>query len=159
MPWSIRRGLPGDLAAVVDFNLALARETEGRELEPARLAAGVAAALADASKGAYWLADASGRVVGQLMVTLEWSDWRDGWFWWLQSVYVEPAWRGKGVFRSLARFVEAEARSRREVCGLRLYMEPHNDRARSAYTRLGWQPAGYELFEIDFTRPPPPEGG
>lgn len=153
-PWNIRRGTPADHDAVVDFNRALARETEGRDLDPARLSPGVAAALSDPGKGLYWVADASGGVVGQLMVTLEWSDWRNGWFWWLQSVYVAPAWRGRGVFRSLAAAVETEARSRADVCGLRLYMEPHNHRARAAYTRLGWQPAGYELLEIDFTRPP-----
>lgn len=155
-PWVIRRGTPEDHATVVDFNRALARETEGRDLDPARLSPGVAAALSDPGKGLYWLADAAGTVVGQLMVTLEWSDWRNGWFWWLQSVYVAPAWRGRGVFRSLAHAVEKEARARADVCGLRLYMEPHNHRARAAYTRLGWRPAGYELLEIDFTRPAAP---
>lgn len=155
-PWIVRRGSPADHATVVDFNRALARETEGRDLDPARVSPGVAAALSDPGKGLYWLADAAGAVVGQLMVTLEWSDWRNGWFWWLQSVYVAPAWRGRGVFRSLATAVEKEARSQSDVCGLRLYMEPHNHRARVAYTRLGWQPAGYELLEIDFTRAPAP---
>ena len=155
-PWIIRRGTLADHATVVGFNRALARETEGRDLDPARLSPGVAAALSDPGKGLYWLADAAGSVVGQLMVTLEWSDWRNGWFWWLQSVYVAPAWRGRGVFRSLAAAVEKEARSQADVCGLRLYMEPHNHRARAAYARLGWLPAGYELLEIDFTRPPSP---
>ena len=151
--WNIRRGTPADGDAVVAFNLALAWETEQRTLDPQRLAAGVAGVLSDPLKGNYWLAEASGTVVGQLMITLEWSDWRNGWFWWLQSVYVAPEWRGRGVFRSLASAVEAAARSHDDVCGLRLYMEPHNDRARAAYAQLGWLPAGYELLEIDFTRP------
>ena len=150
--WNIRRGEPRDVAVVVGFNRALAWETEARTLDMARLQPGVAAALADPSKGIYWLAEAPGEVVGQLMVTREWSDWRNGWFWWLQSVFVAPAWRGRGVFRSLERTVEDEARNHADVCGLRLYMEPHNDRARAAYARMGWAPAGYELLEKDFAR-------
>jgi GNAT superfamily N-acetyltransferase len=149
--WIVRQGQPQDTAVVVEFNRALAWETEGRALDPARLSPGVAAVLNDPGKGLYWLADADGEVVGQLMVTPEWSDWRNGWFWWFQSVYVKPAWRRRGVFRSLAKAVESAAMARPDVCGLRLYMEPHNDRARATYSRMGWAPAGYELFERDFT--------
>ena len=150
--WTVRPGQPRDADTLVRFNRDMAWETERRALEPERLAPGVAAALQDPAKALYWVADAHGEVIGQLMVTLEWSDWRNGWFWWLQSVYVKPEWRGRGVFRSLAHAVESEARARADVCGLRLYMEPHNDPARAAYSRLGWSRAGYEVLEKDFTR-------
>ncbi len=152
--WALRRGQPGDVAVIVEFNQAMAWETERRMLDAGRLSRGVAAVLEDPSKGQYWIAESGGEVMGQLMVTLEWSDWRNGWFWWLQSVYVKPGWRRRGVFRSLAEAVEASARERPDVCGLRLYMEPHNDMARTTYLRLGWTPAGYELLEKDFTHAP-----
>lgn len=152
--WSIRKGQPRDRAVVVEFNRSLALETEGRVLDESRLVPGVEAALSDPSKGTYWLAEAPCGVIGQLMLTLEWSDWRNGWFWWLQSVYVKPDWRGRGVFRSLEDAVQSEALRHHDVCGLRLYMEPRNHRARETYGRLGWTVAGYELLEKDFTRRP-----
>ena len=89
-------------------------------------------------------------ITGQLMLTYEWSDWRNGNFWWIQSVYVAEAFRGNGIFRALFRHVQALARARPDVCGLRLYMDAHNNRARQAYERLGLKLTNYELFEMDF---------
>ena len=158
-PLRIRPAVAADAPVIADFNRCLARETEHRELDPTRVGAGVAAVLADPAKGRYLVAEADGRVVGQLMLTFEWSDWRNGCFWWIQSVYVEAAHRGCGVFTRLYRHVERLAREDAGVCGLRLYMEHHNAPARAAYEKLGMKAAGYEVFEVDFVPPstaPPP---
>ena len=141
-----------DAEVIVRFNCALARETEGRELDLDRIGPGVRAVLRDGSKGRYRVAEKDGVVVGQLMLTFEWSDWRNGMFWWIQSVYVDPAFRGRGVFTALYRSVEGEAAASGEVCGLRLYMEHQNEPARRTYLRLGMVAAGYEVYERDFTR-------
>src|SRR5262245_46547470 len=106
MPPTVRRAEPSDAAAITEFNRLMALETEGKALDVAVLSSGVRAVLADPNKGRYFLAEDSGVVVGQLMITLEWSDWRDGWFWWIQSVYVRPEARRQGVFRSLYHHVE-----------------------------------------------------
>ena len=140
-----------DADAIAGFNRALARETEGRELDPATIGPGVRAVLGDAAKGRYYVVESGGEVVGQLMLTFEWSDWRNGMFWWIQSVYVREDHRGRGVFAALYRHVEAEARATPGVCGLRLYMEHENHRARAAYVKLGMRSPGYEVFEVDFT--------
>jgi len=129
-------------------------ETEQRRLDPDRVRAGVAALLADAAKGIYFVAETevngAPAVVGQLLITYEWSDWRNGNFWWIQSVYVAGDSRSQGVFRALFEHVRALATARPDVCGLRLYMDAHNGRARQAYERLGWERTSYEVFEIDF---------
>ncbi len=148
MPLSIRRATPADAAVVCEFNAALALESEGKALDSATLAAGVRAALADPAKGVYSLAEAGGEAVGQMMLTYEWSDWRNGWFWWVQSVYVRPEHRRGGVFRALFADVLARAAAEPEVIGVRLYMEPGNARARATYKSLGLVEAGYEVFEL-----------
>ncbi len=117
--------------------------------------AGVAALLADTSKGIYFVAEIDGQVAGQVMVTYEWSDWRNGNFWWLQSVYVAAAHRGAGVFKALYARVEDEARKTPGVCGLRLYMDAHNETARAAYRRLGMAETNYVVFERTFQAAPP----
>src|SRR5262249_21771908 len=101
MPLTIRRSRPADAAVVADFNRRLAEESEGKTLDGAALAEGVRAVLADPARGLYFLAERGGEVVGQLMVTYEWSDWRNGWIWWIQSVYVRADARRQGVFRAL----------------------------------------------------------
>lgn len=152
----IRPATPADAAVIRDFNLGLARETESIELDPDIVLSGVTALLNDASKGRYFVAELDGRVVGQLMHTFEWSDWRDGMFWWLQSVYVHADYRSRGVFTALYRHLESLARANGQVCGLRLYMEHANHKARSAYLRLGLEPAGYEVFSSPDWRPRQP---
>src|SRR5262245_5375493 len=111
-PWLVRDARPADLDTIVAFNDALARDTEGKILDPRVLTVGVRAALADPDRLRYWVAEArgSGKVVGQAAVTREWSDWRNGWLWWFQSVYVLPDTRGRGVFRSLHGHIRATAR-------------------------------------------------
>ena len=148
---TVRPARIADAGLIADYNRALARETEGRDLNPDRIGPGVRALLEDSTKGRYLVAELDGEVVGQLMVTFEWSDWRNGMFWWIQSVYVRPDRRGQGVFSALYQTVESEARADSGVCGIRLYMEHHNDRARAAYLRMGMKPAGYEVLEADFT--------
>ena len=139
---------------IADFNARLAWETEHRQLDLGRLTQSVAALLADPAKGTYFVAespaDGTNAVTGQLLITYEWSDWRNGTFWWIQSVYVRKESRGRGIFRALFEHVKKLAQQREDVCGLRLYMEAGNIVARKAYARLGMKPTEYELFETDF---------
>jgi ribosomal protein S18 acetylase RimI-like enzyme len=119
-------------------------------LDRARLLAGVRALLGDPAKGFYLVACAAGRVVGQLMITYEWSDWRNGNFWWVQSVYVLPEDRGRGVFTKLYQDAEERARASGDACGLRLYVEEENARAQRTYAGLGMRPTSYRIYETDF---------
>ena len=143
-----------DTTVVAEFNSRMAWETEKRRLELDRVRDGVAALLSDPAKGTYFLAESNNAgtrtVAGQLLITYEWSDWRNGNFWWIQSVYVAEEFRGRGVFRVLFEHIHTLARERKDVCGLRLYMDTHNDTARRTYQRLGLKRTEYELFEIDF---------
>lgn len=141
-----------DLEVIAQFNIALARESESLDLEPDRVRAGVEALLRDPARGTYFVAVSGNNLVGQLLITHEWSDWRNGDFWWLQSVYVRPDFRRRGVFKSLFAFVQSEADRAENVCGLRLYMEEGNDRAREAYGRLGMTETHYHVFERLFKR-------
>ena len=162
----VRRATRADAAALARFNVALARETEGRALDPATVRRGVAAVFRDRRRGFYLVATlraraaardnaakpetrrprSRGRPVGGLLVTFEWSDWRAAPFLWIQSVYVERSARARGVFRALYGAVVREAR-RRGACGLRLYVEKSNARAKAVYRRLGMGPTHYELYE------------
>jgi len=148
----IREARPGDLETIVRFNAAMALETEHKTLDPDVVTSGVRRALADPGKGRYFLAEVDGRVVGQLMFTLEWSDWRDGWLWWIQSVYVDADWRGRGVFSRLYRHLADSAARTEDVRGLRLYVESDNARAQQVYRALGMHPAGYQVMEMMLSR-------
>src|SRR5688572_9099906 len=119
----VRAARPEDVAVIADFNQRLAEESEGRTLTPDTLRRGVAAVLGAPERGRYFVAEVDGRIAGQLLVTTEWSDWRNGWFWWIQSVYVEAQARRRGVYRRLHEEVERAARTSGDVCGLRLYVE------------------------------------
>lgn len=149
MPLVIRPASVADLATIVAYNQKMARETEHRELNAATLTHGVSAVLKDASKGRYFVAEESGEVVGQTMITYEWSDWRNGTFWWIQSVYVREDKRGAGVFSALYRHIEQLARKEGGVCGLRLYAEEDNARAERTYLKLGMTRTSYRLFEVE----------
>lgn len=152
---TIREARPDDLVVIVDFNVQLAHETEGKRLDLEVLSRGVASALAEPYRLRYWLAEviegegesAVARAIGQAAVTREWSDWRNGWIWWFQSVYVHPDFRGVGIFRSLYTEIRSIARATPEVIGLRLYVEIHNDRAQRVYQSLGMKPGGYDVYE------------
>jgi len=146
----IRRAMLADAGRIADHNQAMARETENVQLDPERLRLGVNAVLRDPAKGFYTVAEAEAQVVGQMMVTFEWSDWRNGTFWWVQSVYVEPAYRRRGVYRRLYEHVLNEAKDRRDVCGVRLYVDRDNRTAQQVYERLGMNSAHYAMYELDF---------
>jgi GNAT superfamily N-acetyltransferase len=155
----IRDARPGDHAAIVHGNSQLALETEGKTLDPDVLAQGVATALADTDRLRYWVAEIDDQIVGHAAITREWSDWRNGWLWWLQSVYVWPEHRAQGVFRALYQHIRSESIRAADVIGLRLYVEEGNLRAQSTYRALGMKPGGYAVYEdlwID-ARPQPPE--
>ena len=149
----IRDATAADLDFIVESNRALATESEGLALDPGQVRPGVAAALADRSLGRYYIAEIDGRPAGQLMTTGEWSDWRNGLFVWIMSVYVIPAYRGIGVFRALYRHVEAEARADAQICGIRLYVDHSNRRAQDVYSRLGMKQSTYGIMQDVFRGP------
>ena len=146
----VRAAYPRDVRVLVDFNRAMARETEGKELDPNVLQAGVQGVFADAARGQYFLAEEGRRAVGSLLVTHEWSDWRNGVFWWIQSVYIEPEFRRQGVFRALYEHVFDSARQSHGVVGLRLYVERDNTSAQAVYEKVGMTASRYSMFEVDF---------
>ena len=130
----------------------MAEETEHLHLSPDCVAKGVATILADPSKGLYFVAEVGPEIVGQVMITYEWSDWRNGNLWWLQSVYVRKDFRRKGIFRALFRHLQELAVKRGDVCGLRLYMHSGNGPARNSYQELGMKPTQYVVFEMELNK-------
>ena len=148
----IRDARPADWPTIADFNSRLAEETENRSLNPDRINPGVRTLLDDPGKGRYWIAEIGDQIVGQIMITYEWSDWRNGMLWWLQSVYIHPQHRRKGIFADLYRHVESLARADEKVCGIRLYVENRNDRAQATYETLGMHKPGYVVMEVDFSK-------
>jgi GNAT superfamily N-acetyltransferase len=153
--YRIRAAHAADAALIADWNIAMALETEGKALDPATVHAGVATGIADPTKSRYFIAmeDAAfagaetlGVPVGTLMLTTEWSDWRNGDWWWIQSVYVPPSHRRKGVFSALYRHVEDLAKHTAGVVGLRLFVEHGNTNAQRTYEALGMQDEGYKMF-------------
>ncbi|NKE69474.1 GNAT family N-acetyltransferase [Candidatus Manganitrophus noduliformans] len=143
----IRPAVEEDTERLVAFNRAMAKETEGLDLPMETVSAGVAALLKQPQYGFYLVAEINGEVVGGLMVTYEWSDWRDGLFWWLQSVYVLPSQRGKGIYKRLYAAVKRRAIERGDVCGFRLYVERENRRAQETYRALGMAETHYKIYE------------
>ncbi len=144
---TIRPAGPADADTIARFNVLLAAESENRALDPELLARGVRLLLSDSDRARYWVAQADGEIGGQCMVTTEWSDWSNGRYWWLQSVYVTPAWRGKGVLRALWDRVMADAHALGDVASIRLYVEKDNQGAREAYARLGMEQTPYLVYE------------
>lgn len=148
---TIRDATPADAATIAEFNRLMALETEHKSLDPAVLRRGVDRALRDGADARYFVAECGGAIVGQTMITYELSDWRDGVFWWIQSVYTRADFRGRGVFKALYRHVESLARATPDVCGIRLYVEKDNRSAISTYERLGMKPSGHVVYEVDWT--------
>jgi ribosomal protein S18 acetylase RimI-like enzyme len=142
----IRLATPADAGVLIEFNAAMALETEGKELLPDVIGAGVRSLLGNPAAGFYLLAEQDS-AVGSLMITKEWSDWRNGTFWWIQSVYVRPEFRRQGVYRNLYRHVQELASKDPAVCGFRLYVERENERAQATYSALGMKPTHYLVFE------------
>ncbi len=149
--FTLRIADSSDVDSLVNFNRAMAKETEGKELALEVLSAGVDNLLKNSRDGFYVIAqEAAGsnkRVIGSLMVTYEWSDWRNGYFWWIQSVYVLPDVRRRGVYRRLYEFVKELASSRAGVCGFRLYVEKENHIAQRTYEQLGMEESHYLMYE------------
>ena len=149
----VREAQAADAEVMVRFNAAMAFETETLRLDEDCLRRGVLAVLADHAKGRYFLAEAESRIVGQTLVTYEWSDWRHGFWWWIQSVYVVPDYRRRGVFSALYRHVQSAAETQGAL-GLRLYVEEQNLPAQETYLNLGMRASHYRMFEIPFDSEP-----
>ena len=146
----IRLAVADDWQTIKDFNIRLAAETEAKSLTPAVIEAGVKTLLQNPNHGRYFVACQREQIVGQMMHTREWSDWRNGEIWWLQSVYVHPEHRRQGIFRSLYRHLEELAQNDPNVIGLRLYAESQNAGALEVYRSLGLQETGYIVLERFF---------
>ncbi len=146
----IRAASASDVGFLVDSNAAMALETERKLLDRALLTRGVSTIFAESQRGFYRIAECDGAAVGCLMVTYEWSDWRNGDWWWIQSVYVTPPARRSGVFSALYADLEKQARSTPGVVGLRLYVEKENSNAQTTYAALGMNDSGYRLLEAGF---------
>jgi len=146
-----------DVDVLVTFSAAMALETEGRRLDMDRLRRGTRGVFDSPTRGFYVVAELlqalSPVMIGQLLVTYEWSDWRDATFWWIQSLYVHPDWRRRGVYRQMHEYVRQQARSRGDVCGIRLYVEAGNTGAQAAYRQTGLFPSNYRVLEEDFVFP------
>lgn len=142
---------------IVAFSAAMAWETEQRRLDETRLREGTKSLLETPSLGFFMVAEVRERehplLVGQLMITYEWSDWRNGVFWWIQSVYVDPAWRRQGVFRRMHEAVVSKAKADPKVCGIRLYVEQENHIAETVYRGVGLAQSAYKVYEQDFVLP------
>jgi ribosomal protein S18 acetylase RimI-like enzyme len=147
----IRIAKSSDIDSLIAFNQAMALETEGKQLDPAILSAGVSAVFADEKKGFYVVAESENnigaKIVGGLMITFEWSDWRNAWFWWIQSVYILPAARGKKIYSRLYDFVKSRAAASENVCGFRLYVETENSHAQAVYEKVGMESSHYLMYE------------
>jgi GNAT superfamily N-acetyltransferase len=149
----IREATRGDAAFIAAANAALAAETEGKTLDMTLLGPGVQAVLDDPALGRYYIAEIDGQAVGQLMTTFEWSDWRNGLFLWIQSVYVLPGHRGSGAFRALFRHLADLAKADTRICGIRLYVDRSNRRAQAVYARLGMHLSNYGVMETVYRGP------
>ncbi len=146
---TIRRAEKRDKDTLVQFNKAMALETEKKSLDINILKSGVSQLLDHPEFGFYCVAETGGVVAGQLMITYEWSDWRNGLFWWIQSVYIHPEYRRMGMYRRLHEFILSESK-RNNACGIRLYVDKDNLSAQKTYLACGMTVSHYDLFETDF---------
>lgn len=144
---NIRLAHRDDVDALVEFNHAMAMETEGKGLDRDILRPGVEAVFSDQNKGFYVVAGDNDVIVAGLMVTFEWSDWRNAWFWWIQSVYIKPEARGQKLYRQMYEFVKKLARDSGDVCGFRLYVESDNLHAQTVYETVGMSGSHYRMYE------------
>jgi GNAT superfamily N-acetyltransferase len=147
---NIREATPQDTGHIVQFQQSMAQEAEGKNLDEPLLRRGVARVFDSDDKGFYLVAEADGEVVGSLLITYEWSDWRNATFWWIQSVFVSADWRRRGVYRAMHDWVHGIADSRDDICGIRLYVDRTNHIAQQTYNSLGMAHSHYDLYEIDF---------
>jgi GNAT superfamily N-acetyltransferase len=142
-----REATPSDVPVIVDFQLAMALETEELELDREVCTRGVQAVFDEPSRGRYFLAESEGVVIASLMITYEWSDWRNGNVWWIQSVYVRPEFRKQGVYAGLYAHVQRLVQADDSLRGIRLYVDRRNVPAQKVYTKLGMNGEHYQVFE------------
>ena len=143
----VRKAKKADTDTLIQFNIAMALETEQKYLEEDKIRAGVKSLFKKPEYGFYLVAEMDGQIAGSLMITKEWSDWRNGLFWWIKSVYVLPVYRRKGVYRSMYRKIHDMAKNRPGVCGFRLYVEKENKSAQATYSNLGMSETNYKMYE------------
>ena len=144
---NIRIAKVEDAPDLIEFNQAMALETEGKQLETRVLQSGVEAVFNDEKKGFYVVAEEENKIIGGLMITFEWSDWRNNWFWWIQSVYILPEMRGRKIYSQLYKFVKEKARENGNVCGFRLYVEKENVNAQKVYEKVEMEKSHYLMYE------------
>lgn len=143
----IRQAKETDSASIVEFQLAMAWETEQLQLHEPTIVKGVAAVFADLSKGTYYVAETDGKVVGSLLTTYEWSDWRNGTVLWIQSVYVRPEFRKRSIFSRLYKYIQELVATNTDLRGIRLYADKTNTSAHGVYEHLGMTAEHYQMFE------------
>jgi GNAT superfamily N-acetyltransferase len=143
---TIRKATPGDAPSIIDFQQKMAWETEKMTLKPDVVGKGVNAVFGNKTRGHYWVAEENNTVIASLLITFEWSDWRNTNVWWFQSVYVLPAYRRQGIFRSMFLHIREEAEME-NAAGLRLYVETNNIQAQFTYEALGMQSEHYKMYE------------
>jgi GNAT superfamily N-acetyltransferase len=146
----VREATTADAGVLADFNIKMAYETENKTLDPTLIQQGVQKLFEEPDLGFYTIVEVDGEIAGALMITTEWSDWRNGLFWWIQSVYVRPEYRRLGVFTSLYKHIRNRASQDSSICGLRLYVELENTRAQQTYLNAGMIETDYRLFEEEF---------
>src|SRR5947209_1744634 len=147
MEINVRLAAESDTTALIEFNQAMAIETEGKTLRADVLAPGVEAVFGDPNKGFYVVAESAGQIVGGLMVTYEWSDWRNKWFWWIQSVFVRPEARGQRIYSRMYDYIKQRAANTGNICGFRLYVENDNEHAKRVYDAVGMHASHYLMYE------------
>mgnify|MGYP000240138071 CR=1 FL=1 len=144
---AVRETMPQEASLIAGFQKAMAKETENMILDDRIISAGVQAVVSDPTKGCYYVAESAGRVIACMLTTYEWSDWRNGTFIWLQSVYVEPEWRGKGVFRKMYEHIKTKVSDNENLKGIRLYVFHTNKSAQAVYRSLKMEDQHYRMFE------------
>lgn len=142
----ITKGQIEDIENIAQFQVDMAMESEGTQLDKDTVTKGVSAAMADENKGLYYIARVDGKAVGSLMLTREWSDWNNGWYWWIQSVYVAPDYRRQGVYKSMYNAVCTDAKQQ-NIAQVRLYVDKTNTRGQEVYSSLGMQESHYLIYE------------
>lgn len=145
----IRKATLDDVSIIAKYNYNLAFETEDKKLNMSILTSGVKRLIEDESKGVYHVCEIDGKVVGQIMYTYEWSDWRNGTFLWVQSVYVNKENRGMGIFKALYTYIKDMCDKDENICGIRLYVERENYVAQNTYSNLGMNECNYHIYEYE----------
>lgn len=146
----IRRATTDETDIIAEFNQEMAMETENKILPTQIISKGVKNLFARPQSGFYLVCEFQKKIIGSCMITFEWSDWRNGYFWWIQSLYIKPDFRRKGIFRRMYFFIKKQARQAKDVCGIRLYVDKNNTIAKRTYCNLGMSETDYRLYEEEF---------